>query len=711
MRAAGWMWLVALSIVGGCRSEGEALSQSSAAIEATDPVVWVNQVNTSVSGTTITKTGGQDQMEDAGAVSQQSVASGDAAFQYTVDETGRFRFVGFGHTSTWQGAANIDYSFRMQAGHADVYERNSYRTDIVVAVGDVLKLDVVGGVAHYYKNGALQYTSAQAPVYPLRIATSMIDASSTIAQAKISGAASGAVTWVNLVNATVTGSTLQKTGGEPDMEDAGAASQQSIASGNASFQFTIDETSRFRFVGLGHTSTWQGAANIDFSFRLQAGHADVYEHNSYRTDILVGVGDVMRLDISSGVAKYYKNGALQYTSAQAPVYPLYVIASMIDANSTIAQATFGVGPGSPPPPPPGHHFCGWLMGVGDNATTDPYFNDFAANAASFDAVHPTWWSVNAGGGGNCCTGGGTFCESFGNPRSTYAPCVSEQVRSNTTYGGKRTKLIPMVAATTGGQVAIVRQMLANTSAMDQWVSTLVGFAQSDRYDGYDIDFEHLYDGTNPQVRSQLVTFMTKLASALHPLGKTVSIAVDAFDHSDANSMWDVASLLNVCDQVHVMGYDYHGIGTNHPGPVDPLGWAQAAMVFMAGLNNGATVGKLIWGLPNYGVEGPDGQPVIGEPQQGLKVWIANHPGYATTSTEMASCPFNVDTHYDAGRSPNGYVGANHAYFDDISSLEQKVSAAAAQGFGGITYWTVGDEPDQPAGRTFFQMVRAHFPQQ
>jgi hypothetical protein len=46
------------------------------------------------------------------------------------------------------------------------------------------------------------------------------------------------------------------------------------------------------------------------------------EHNVSRTDIFVAVGDVLRLDIAGGVARYYKNGVLQYTSAQAPVYPL-----------------------------------------------------------------------------------------------------------------------------------------------------------------------------------------------------------------------------------------------------------------------------------------------------------------------------------------------------------------------------------------------------
>lgn len=153
-------------------------------------MIWVNQVNTTVIGTTIWKSSGaQPYIEDAGAVSQQSIAQGsDASFEYLVDEVNNYRFVGFGHTSTWQGAANIDFSFRMQSGHADVYEDNVYKADILVSVNDILKIEVSsGGVASYYKNGALQYTSTETPTYPLYVITSMIDANSSIAQAKISG--------------------------------------------------------------------------------------------------------------------------------------------------------------------------------------------------------------------------------------------------------------------------------------------------------------------------------------------------------------------------------------------------------------------------------------------------------------------------------------------------------------------------------------------
>src|SRR3954447_796655 len=91
---------VLVVVLAGCDGPGGVtLGQTSSAIDASTPVTWVNQVNTTVSGTTITKTGGVAQEEDAGAASQQSIGSGDAAFQFPVDETSRFRFVGFGHSS------------------------------------------------------------------------------------------------------------------------------------------------------------------------------------------------------------------------------------------------------------------------------------------------------------------------------------------------------------------------------------------------------------------------------------------------------------------------------------------------------------------------------------------------------------------------------------------------------------------------------------
>ena len=51
--------------------------------------------------------------------------------------------------------------------------------------------------------------------------------------------------WTDLVNVTVTGDVLQKTGGCDRCEDAGAASQQAIAQGDGFVEFTVGEIDTF----------------------------------------------------------------------------------------------------------------------------------------------------------------------------------------------------------------------------------------------------------------------------------------------------------------------------------------------------------------------------------------------------------------------------------------------------------------------------------
>src|SRR6185312_5089683 len=134
-------------------------------------------------------------------------------------------------------------------------------------------------------------------------------------QAKVARTPAGPVVWTDLVNTTVTGGTVTKTGGDPNAEDAGAVSEQTIAWGEGAFEFTVDERTRVRFVGLGQGATWTGAAGIDFGFRLQAGHADVYEHGTWTANVDMQVGDVLRIDVAGGAVVYSKNGVAQYTSA------------------------------------------------------------------------------------------------------------------------------------------------------------------------------------------------------------------------------------------------------------------------------------------------------------------------------------------------------------------------------------------------------------
>ncbi|HSS51407.1 MAG TPA: hypothetical protein VLX28_20890, partial [Thermoanaerobaculia bacterium] len=150
---------------------------------------------------------------------------------------------------------------------------------------------------------------------------------------------SGSVTWTNLVNATASGGSLQKSGGCDGCADAGATSQQQIASGDGSVSFTATETDKLRYVGLSHGNMDTTTADIDFAIRLGQGYAEVRENNVYRADTPLTAGDRFKVAVEGGIVKYYKNGVLFYTSAAAPTYPLLVDTSLLSAGATVTDAT------------------------------------------------------------------------------------------------------------------------------------------------------------------------------------------------------------------------------------------------------------------------------------------------------------------------------------------------------------------------------------
>jgi hypothetical protein len=82
--------------------------------------------------------------------------------------------------------------------------------------------------------------------------------------------------------------------------------------------------------------------NMDFTIML-GGEAAVFERGVYITELLYQPGDVFRIAISGGVARYYKNGLLIYTSSQKPSYPLLTAAWIDHVGGTVTNAVMGFG--------------------------------------------------------------------------------------------------------------------------------------------------------------------------------------------------------------------------------------------------------------------------------------------------------------------------------------------------------------------------------
>ena len=114
------------------------------------------------------------------------------------------------------------------------------------------------------------------------------------------------VTWVNVVNAAVAGSTLQKNAGCDGCEDAGGRSEQPL-SGDGFVEFTVGETGTFWVAGLNHTDASTLISDVDFAFRFNgSGYADVLESGAYQPggDTTYVPGDVFRIAIVGGRVQY-----------------------------------------------------------------------------------------------------------------------------------------------------------------------------------------------------------------------------------------------------------------------------------------------------------------------------------------------------------------------------------------------------------------------
>src|SRR5688572_15139625 len=156
-----------------------------------EPVRWTNGVNVSASANTLVKSGGCGGCADAGASSEQRVASGDGGLFFRATDPGPLRFVGLTWGEPTHQPTHIKFALRVQGGVAEVRESGTYRTDIRMSAGDVLGVTVSGGSVQYSRNGTVFYTSSAEVRYPMAVDSSIYDTNAAINEAMMVTATSG----------------------------------------------------------------------------------------------------------------------------------------------------------------------------------------------------------------------------------------------------------------------------------------------------------------------------------------------------------------------------------------------------------------------------------------------------------------------------------------------------------------------------------------
>ena len=149
-------------------------------IAAGEAVRWTSLVNTTATATELRKTGGCAGCPDAGAVSSQTIPSGDGELSLTAGDTQMLRFVGLSSGNGGTRPEEMSFGLRLQDGRVEVREKGVYKAERPIGGSDVLRVTVRAGAVSYSVNGTVFYTSAAAPGYPMLVDTSLFDLGATL---------------------------------------------------------------------------------------------------------------------------------------------------------------------------------------------------------------------------------------------------------------------------------------------------------------------------------------------------------------------------------------------------------------------------------------------------------------------------------------------------------------------------------------------------
>jgi alpha-tubulin suppressor-like RCC1 family protein len=302
---------------------------------ADEPVIWTNVIGASASGNTLTKTAA-DGSWNSGAVSTQVVRDGYGYMEFSADQANTELMAGLSFGDTNQDWTDPDFGINLDMyGILRIYEAGTHRGNFgTYASGDHFRVEVRYGVVRYLRNGSVFYASGVVPRYPLRVDTAFYKIGATLTNVRI-----GNLVWTDAAGVSIAGQSLTKTGAAG--WTSGAASTNTIESGDGFVQFTATETDKNRAAGLGNGNTDAGLADIDFGIVLRSdGYVEVSESGTSRGTFAAYLsGDVFRVEVSGGTVRYYQNGVTFYTSSITPTFPLRADASLDSVGATITDVS------------------------------------------------------------------------------------------------------------------------------------------------------------------------------------------------------------------------------------------------------------------------------------------------------------------------------------------------------------------------------------
>lgn len=226
---------------------------------------------------------------------------------------------------------------------------------------------------------------------------------------------------------------------------------------------------------------------------------------------------------------------------------------------------------------------------------------------------------------------------------------------------------------------LVHQVLANPSVRSTFVNNLVNLTINEKWDGIAVDIEKAPPGD----RNNYSTFLDELHKALKAKDKVLNVSIPAKYIDYPSDLWsgayDYTAIGKDSDQVVLMTYDEHGLGTTQ-GPIASRGWVNRVISYAVGK---IPKEKIVMGLPVYSFDWGSNKPTV-----------PDYLSYAQSADRAKK--HGVEILFDEENKVPHYQytanGVRHeVYLENGKSLQPKMEYAKEQKLHGVAIWRVGME--------------------
>lgn len=226
---------------------------------------------------------------------------------------------------------------------------------------------------------------------------------------------------------------------------------------------------------------------------------------------------------------------------------------------------------------------------------------------------------------------------------------------------------------------LAHKVLANPQTRSTFINNLINLTLTEKWDGLAIDIEK----TPPGDRNNFSAFLDELHKALKAKDKVLNVSIPAKFIDYPSDLWsgayDYAAIGKSADQVVLMTYDEHGLGTTQ-GPIASHAWVNKVIAYAV---SKIPKEKIVMGLPVYSFDWGSNKPTM--------------PDYLSFAQSMERAKTHgVQVGFDEEHKvPNFAYTANgvrhEVYFENSKSLQPKMEYAKEHKLHGVAIWRLGME--------------------